>query len=441
MMRIRQVLASGVVGVFLFGGTVATVTAGDVIELVVTAGRPLRVMLDKTDAVKRVGQPVSGTILEPVYAFDRIVVPAGAAVRGHIAALQPAARALRLRTSLAGDFSPQYTIVLQFDRLILEDGTEIPLQTRVISSAERVGFAVAAPSGQPGIVARAREEVAQRVKQRVSIITAPGKGQRLKQLLLNQLPYHRRYLHGGAVYTAELLEPLHFGWVEATEPAPSATAPAPESILNARLTTALESGRSPRGTVLQAVLTQPVFSADHRLILPEGTSLTGEVTFAKRARRFHRNGQLRFLIERAEAPNRPSAALLASLYSVEASRDTHVVVDDEGGTSIANPKTRFIAPAVALLALRGAADHNHYHVDDAIGGRGAAGFLGFGLTGIVLSQISQPVAIAIGVWGFGRTLYANVLSKGQEVSFPVGTPIQVQLSPGASPSPIAPGRD
>ena len=35
-------------------------------------------------------------------------------------------------------------------------------------------------------------------------------------------------------------------------------------------------------------ITETVFSADHQVILPEGTRLTGEVTFAMPARRFHR---------------------------------------------------------------------------------------------------------------------------------------------------------
>jgi hypothetical protein len=53
---------------------------------------------------------------------------------------------------------------------------------------------------------------------------------------------------------------------------------------------------------------------------------------AKEAGRFHRNGQLRFLFERAQVPDQEPTTLLASLYSVKASADDHVAVDDEGGT-------------------------------------------------------------------------------------------------------------
>ena len=49
-------------------------------------------------------------------------------------------------------------------------------------------------------------------------------------------------------------------------------------MLTAKLATTIDSAKTPRGAAITAVLTQPVFSADHHLILPEGTLLTGEVT-------------------------------------------------------------------------------------------------------------------------------------------------------------------
>ena len=44
------------------------------VELVVEKGRPLRVALAETSTVKRVGQVVTATLKEPVYAYDRIVI-------------------------------------------------------------------------------------------------------------------------------------------------------------------------------------------------------------------------------------------------------------------------------------------------------------------------------------------------------------------------------
>jgi hypothetical protein len=65
-----------------------------------------------------------------------------------------------------------------------------------------------------------------------------------------------------------------------------------------------------------------------------------------------------------------------------------------------------------------------------VGSRGAGGFIGMGLIGVAVSQISRPVGIAMGAYGAARTLYSNVFGKGREVTFPADTPIQVRLAPG-----------
>ena len=67
------------------------------VDLVVEAGRPIRVALSGTATVKRVGQTVTATVVEPVYAFDRIVIPGGAQVVGRIAAMPQPSKANRAR--------------------------------------------------------------------------------------------------------------------------------------------------------------------------------------------------------------------------------------------------------------------------------------------------------------------------------------------------------
>ena len=267
-------------------------------------------------------------------------------------------------------------------------------------------------------------------------------------MAIDRLPYHPQFLRKGTVYDAELRAPLAFGSASAPLVAPAGTKPAPSSILKARLVTALDSAKTPRGTPLEAAVTEPVFSADHQLIFPEGTRLTGAVTFAREARRFHRNGQLRFLFERAEPPNQDATPMLAALHAVDVSEDDHIAVDEEGGVRTTSSKTRFIPPALAILALQGTLDgpeHHHRFDNDAddegvgvtqgaigsnhLGSRSVGGFLGFGLIGVGLSRFSHPLAIAFAVAGAARTTYANVLGKGQEVRFKPDTPIQVQLAP------------
>jgi hypothetical protein len=65
-----------------------------------------------------------------------------------------------------------------------------------------------------------------------------------------------------------------------------------------------------------------------------------------------------------------------------------------------------------------------------IGGRGVGGFIGMGLIGAAIGQVSRPAGIALTVYGAVRTVYTNVLGKGREVRFAADTPIQVRLAPG-----------
>jgi hypothetical protein len=201
----------------------------------------------------------------------------------------------------------------------------------------------------------------------------------------------------------------------------------------------LSSATTSRGAQVEATVTEPLFSNDHRLIVPEGTVIEGTVTQVKPARRLHRNGQLRFLVETIHrSPDEPES-LLASLSSVEVSGDASVTIDDEGGTTVKSPKTRFIAPALAVLALRANLDQ-HEHLDPdgdghiihsgSPGARSTGGFFGLGVLGIGLSHFSRPLGVALSIVGATRTMYRNVLGKGQEVVFPAGTVMQLRLAPG-----------
>ncbi len=141
-------------------------------------------------------------------------------------------------------------------------------------------------------------------------------------------------------------------------------------------------------------------------------------------------------------PNQPPAPLLGALHSIDASADDRVAVDDEGGATLENSKTRFIAPALSLMSLHASLEGDGHHFADpdgdgsiktagsGAGGRGLGGFLGMGLIGAAVSQITRPVGIALGAYGAARTIYSNVLGKGREVTFASDTPIQVRLAPG-----------
>jgi hypothetical protein len=449
--RLRIVCAS-LIGLLLAIGWPPGAQADDAsIALIVKAGRPLRVALDERVRVKAPGQPVRGTIVEPVYVYDRIVVPAGTTVLGHVERIEGPSKRVRLGAALSGDFTPARYVVLSFDRLVLHD-REIAMQTVVSGGTEHVKRMVAGgddTAADDGIGARARGElsrqregITQAARDTLSAIRQPGRMQRLRDATMRRLPYHPQVLTKGTVYDAEILSPLEFGVVTPIEKAPAGTAPAPDSILNARLATALDSAKTPRNTPLVAVLTEPVFSADHLLIFPEGTELKGSVTFARPARHFHHNGHLRFLFESVATTDDAPTTLLASLFSVQAGARDHVSVDEEGGTTIDNSKMRFLAPALALMALSTAADLGGESPAEAgaagagsfeasnVAGRGLGGFYGLGVIGAGLSQFSRPVAFGLAAFGAVQTVYGTIFGMGKNVSFPADTPIQVQLAPG-----------
>jgi hypothetical protein len=426
------------------------------VSLTVNAGRPLDIVLDERVVIKNVGQPVSGMIVQAVYAYDRVVIPAGTKVTGEVVAIDSPSRAARLRAGLSGDLSPARTVHLRFDTLLL-DGEAVPFQSVVTAEIPRVRRAVAPPttdekdsSKEAGRVDRTRRTIRNRATMAIadarqqardvlSEVRQPGRKSRLKDAIVQRLPYHPQVIAAGTGYHVDLIAPLNFGTVQPGEPAPSNAVPSPASIVNARLIATLTSATTSRGAQVVASVTEPLFSTDHRLVVPEGTLIEGTVTQVKPARRMHRNGQLRFLVETIHRSQSEPTSLLASLSSVEVSGDASVTIDDEGGTTVKNPKTRFIAPALAVLALRANLDQ-HEHLDPdgdghmihsgSPGARTTGGFFGLGVLGIGLSHLYRPLGVGLSIVGASRTLYRNVLGKGQEVVFPAGTVMQLRLAPG-----------
>jgi hypothetical protein len=192
------------------------------IALRVEAGRPLEVVLDQRVTVKRAGQSISGTVVNAIYAYDRVVVPAGTTVLGHIVSLQDPSTFSRTRAMLAGDFTPRRHVVLEFDALVL-DGARVPICTRVkteIPNLKRTSAAT--PDEEPrhsGVLGRAEQEAKNQVKDGIATakqttrdvlaeITQPGKSERLKHELVQRLPYHPQFIEPGTGYHAELIAAL-----------------------------------------------------------------------------------------------------------------------------------------------------------------------------------------------------------------------------------------
>jgi hypothetical protein len=413
------------------------------------------VALVKPVPVNKSGVAVEGRLVEPIFVFDRMVIPAGSRILGHVASVEGVSRKRRALAIVNGDFTPLRKAHVDFDSLALQDGTRLALHTAVSQGVPRVVHLTAGENGKKkGRVRTAVDQAEQNAKDRahrtIAEIKAPGKWQRLKSAMAAELPYRRQSLPVGTQFSAELIAPLEFG---KAEPTPNGLARLggeipPGSIVHVSLMTPLSSATDQRGSPVRAVVSEPVFSASHELILPAGARLEGSVTQIAPARRWHRNGHLRFLFREIELTPGAPRKVEASLESIDAEAGAHMQVDREGGVHAVTPKTNVIAPAIdvvlALGSLDGLDPHRKLHPDfhqgpDTVGGtvRGGAGF---GLVGSVIGLAAhyRPVSATFAFYGAGWSVYTHFVAPGNDVVFPKNTPMEIRFGTHQDPAPTEP---
>src|SRR5258708_3242529 len=131
------------------------------VGLIVPGGRPLRVALATDSTVKKVGQMVTGTLVEPIYAYDRLVLPAGTKVEGRITKLDNPSKLNRAQTMGSGDFSPHHIVELRFEAVI-RDGERVPIDTiaknETVHPTRQAAKDAASASPNPGVRDRAEPE-------------------------------------------------------------------------------------------------------------------------------------------------------------------------------------------------------------------------------------------------------------------------------------------
>lgn len=98
------------------------------VKLQVEAGTPLRVYIVRR-VPYRVGQVVQAKLIEPIWAFDRVVIPEGSTLQGQVVELDPVPKMMRARAILGGDFTPLKRAQVSFMSLKMPDGRAVPLQT------------------------------------------------------------------------------------------------------------------------------------------------------------------------------------------------------------------------------------------------------------------------------------------------------------------------
>jgi hypothetical protein len=463
------------------GGAVAVEPiAPATVPLTVPSGTPLRIALDQRVRIDHAGEVVHGKVVEAVYSFDQEVIPAGSVATGHVKRVAPVSGLRRTMAYANGDFTPFHQYEVTFDAVTLPDGRQLPVKTTVMPGTAEVVHLVSNPAKQQekGVAGRATDRAKTEAKGKIAEakqqahegwakLTAPGKMQRLKEFVVAQSPYRRQYAQPGTRFVAELESPLDFGATQRTSEQLAAVGsePTPDSTLKARLVAEVSSATATRGTPVSAILTEPLYSPTHQLILPANSRLVGEVIKAKAARKLHHNGELRVVFERIEtsdeglqalaqvqkerqeqtersqaqaegsqAPAERSQAMIGNLEGVEVDKRANMQLDEEGGARTTDSKTRYLSTGLAVM-LAAAASHSETERGTTEtagpGVRTAAGGSGFRLTGALLSLVakSTPVSVAIGAYGASSSIYANFLSRGRDVVLPKDTPMEIGFGP------------
>lgn len=407
-------------------------TVKEAINLTVEKGTALQVVMDREVRIRRVGQLIHGRTVAPVYAFDKLVVPVGTEVTGHISNIEGVSATARTLAALDANLSPPRKIGLEFTELSLASGEQFPIQTTVVpGSGQVLQFVAAAEKKEHGGVKskvtekekEAKEEARREWNEAMQNVKSPGKVHRIERLAERQLPVHPQYIDAGTVYFAELKSPLEFG-SEPLKPDLATTLQTeipPGSFVHARLMTQLSSATTRKGADVEAMLSQPLMDQS-RLILPEGTRLKGEVVQVRPARYWQRNGQLRFVFHDVVMRDGLVEKVETMVQGIQAGSADQMHLDSEGGAAPNTPKTRYLWTAVSV-ALAVAA-----HDDDPIN-RAAGGAGGFKLVGIVIGATvhSHPLALAMGAFGASRSIYIHFIARGRDVVFAKHTAMEISV--------------
>jgi hypothetical protein len=430
---------------------------GQVAPIQIPATTPLSIQLLRHVPMKP-GESLEGRLLYPVYVENRMVIPAGAVLRGSVIQLDPD-RSRRIHARLRGDFTPFHNPVVRFDGFLLRGGSLL----NMVSDSTNNGVPILRLSPPPGqkkgsLISRQIAQEKQRLKDTAAEFTAPGRGDRLVQFLYTQLPYHPERIEAGTAWTVELAQPLSLAPVDLKPMDPKPMDPKPVGLkpksdrlahprpedkantdppapstgtewrLRAYLQQTISSGSNKPGDTFQARVSEPVFDAQHTLLVPQGSLLVGEVTKTKPARSFGRQGKLRFRFRELKLPGGFSQPVEGTLAGVDANKSDNLQIDSEGGIA-PKPQNRVILPLVLTLLATRAFDN-----DGSLAANGAVASNGFGIVGRVvgIAASSRNVAAGIGLYGAALALYDLWLARGHNVVFVKNTRIEVTTTPGRS---------
>ncbi len=418
---------------------------GQAASIQIAASTPLSIQLLHHVPMKT-GEALEGRLLYPVYVENRIALPAGTVLRGSVVQLD-SDHSRRIHARLRGDFTPFHTCVVQFNQVVLPDGTLQPIE----SDRATDGVAVLHLSPPPDQKKRSflGDQLAhakQELKETAGLFTAPGQGDRLVQFIYTQLPYHPQRIDAGTTWTVELTRPLNLG--VSGRPAIGSNGSAvrrgtkkPEAAagsagqdkgwhLHAYLLQRISSAQAKPGDTFQASVSDPVFNSDHALVVPQGTLMIGEITQAKAARSFGRQGKLRFRIRELRLPGGFTQPVEGTLAGIDSNKKENLKIDSEGGVQQKQSQDHVIVP-LALNFLAGRA----FDTDENQALNRTVASNGFGVMGRLVGILadSRDVAAGIGFYAAALSVYDLWLAHGHDVAFAKNTRIEITTMPGRGP--------
>jgi hypothetical protein len=382
--------------------------------VVVEPGNDFRAALEKGVRLKAPGQPITAKLLEPVYAGEALAFPAGSTIKGHVSAISKAPKGKRARRLLNGDLTPPKVAHVTFDQLVLSDGTTVPIHSDSAVGIDGVANSKYLPKSQ-------RPGMRQKLKGAMAPLREPNKLQRLGQAVVTSLPYHPEYIDQGTVFDTALVEP-----VTVLVPVQSMTASLQASdYLHLHLMTSVNSSTSAAGTEIEAVVSQPYYQADHQLLYPVGTRITGTVEKASSAGWLKRNGSIVFAFRTVQMPDGTTRDIHSTVAGIQAEQSEGLDVGKEGELHATTSNfARILAPVSLIGPSRAVADST---VQKTAWSRSGEGRRGFGLLGAGAAQASVGTAIGFGYFGAAKRLCDAFITKGSNVELPIHTPILVRL--------------
>jgi hypothetical protein len=382
-------------------------------SLVVEPGNDFRAALEKGVRLKSAGQPITARLLEPVYAGEDLAIPAGSTIKGHVSSISTAPMRKRAGRLLSGDFTPPKTAHVTFDQIVLSDGTTVPIHSDSAVGIGRVASSRYLPKAE-------RPGMRKKLKGAMAPLREPNKMQRLGEAVVTSLPYHPEYIDQGTVFDTALLEA-----VTVLAPVqPNAASLQASDYLHLRLLTPVSS-TSPAGTQIEAAVSQPYYQADHQLLYPAGTKITGTVEKASSAGWMKRNGSIVFTFRSVEMPDGTKRDLHSTVGGIQAERSEGLDVGKEGEIKATTSTfARILAPVALIGPSRAVADST---LQKTAWSRSGQGRKGFGLLGAGAAQASVGTAIGFGYFGAAKRLCDAFVTKGSNVELPVNTPILLRL--------------